>query len=575
MHIKRNQIMKLFVVISVFLLMVVGCRIQRAASSLMDEGAQVVQTRFPTEDVVVADVVVTDQKYGADNEGIKDSTIAIVNAINDVARKGGGTVYLPAGKYLVTRSIDIKPFVTLRGDYQDPDEGNEYGTVIIAKVASSEQDLPALFALGGSSGVMGLTIYYPEQDIDNVKPYPFTFYVPGNAKGNPYYMLQSIVNCTVINGCKGLGATVTSGVHEMMTVENFKGTFLHVGAEAYNQADVGTWKNIRFNNDYWARAGADFNAPPKSRIDAYTRQYGTGLVLGDLEWTQFANVSISDCNVGVQIVPGKRIEFAGSLFGLVVENCNIGLKVDKIDQRWGMVVANSRIEGSQHSIYNFTSGYVKVAQTDLVGPHVGRVIFNSTTTGIWNFQYDRDPPKPIGKLYNVVSGYGADKEGKQDASQAIQEALNDARKFGGGVVYLEAGFYKVTTPLEVPANVELRGASSVANRDQSGLSRGTVLLSYYGDNAKDPDSDVALITLDGDNAGVRGLRIVNPLNSPSTPGREGMVKPYPFAIRGKGANVYAVNIGFLGSYNGIDFRNCDSHYIKKVVGTMYNIGESK
>lgn len=67
--------------------------------------------------------------YGADPTGVADSTAAIQAAINaayalslgnitvpyDVIRKGGSTVYLPAGAYKTTATVELKEGVTLQG----------------------------------------------------------------------------------------------------------------------------------------------------------------------------------------------------------------------------------------------------------------------------------------------------------------------------------------------------------------------------------------------------------------------------------------------------------------------------
>src|SRR5205085_857269 len=91
------------------------------------------------------------------------------------------------------------------------------------------------------------------------------------------------------------------------------------------------------------------------------------------------------------------------------------------------------------------------------------------------------PKPPNSNLYIVTnSPYNADKSGTNDTTTAIQTALNAASSAGGGTVYLPAGRYKVTTHLTVPANVELRGSSPIANRDQAGLSKGTILYAYEG-----------------------------------------------------------------------------------------------
>jgi polygalacturonase len=57
---------------------------------------RIVKTKYPTDSVIVADVIATN--YGADPTGQRDSTMAIQAAINKVGSLGGGTVFLPLGK---------------------------------------------------------------------------------------------------------------------------------------------------------------------------------------------------------------------------------------------------------------------------------------------------------------------------------------------------------------------------------------------------------------------------------------------------------------------------------------------
>ncbi len=563
-----------------------GCRQQKTESdvgsssvasgtSSMQQGeytdmseAKIIKTVYPTVDVVVADLVATEAPYEADPTGEKDSTQAIQSALNACAAKGGGTVFLPVGKYRLTKSLTIPAFVTLRGDWQDPDEGQEYGTILLAEVESTEADLPALLTLQGSAGAYGLTIYYPQQSIDSVKPYPFTFYVGGA-------MLQSIINCTVLNGYRGVGANTVSGVHEMMSVDTLKGTFLKSGAEAYNQADVGTWKNVVLSNTYWADAGAGLASAALDKINRYTEANGTGLILGDLEWTQLTNIKLSHYKTGVRIVKGKRIEFAGSFYDLTVTDCEVGLQVDAIDTRWGMLVGNSLIEGSRYAVVNQTEGLVKMAGTQVKGAVQGDNIKQEhDAVSAARPEYRMAQSKPKDALYNVISAaYRADRTGGSDTSAAIQKALDDAGAAGGGVVYLPAGDYRLEAPLTVPAGVELRGCSSVPVRDQGkGGSKGTKLHSLYGRMTEGADTAQALVTLNGDRAGISGLRILYPANSPQGEGRKAEVEAYAFAVRGKGKEVYAVNLALVAAYYGIDFDGCDGHFIKKVVTGCYKTG---
>src|SRR5215210_211502 len=50
--------------------------------------------------------------YGAKNDSSKISTKAIASAIDAASKKGGGTIYFPAGKYL-TGPIHLKSNITL------------------------------------------------------------------------------------------------------------------------------------------------------------------------------------------------------------------------------------------------------------------------------------------------------------------------------------------------------------------------------------------------------------------------------------------------------------------------------
>lgn len=56
------------------------------------------------------------KEFGAKGDGINDDYSAIQNTINDVASKGGGTVYLPAGSYFISSTLEMKTSVNLVGN---------------------------------------------------------------------------------------------------------------------------------------------------------------------------------------------------------------------------------------------------------------------------------------------------------------------------------------------------------------------------------------------------------------------------------------------------------------------------
>ncbi|MEQ1748475.1 MAG: glycosyl hydrolase family 28-related protein [Prosthecobacter sp.] len=535
---------------------------------------------YPTEDIVIADYVVTAAPYNADPTGVANSTVAIQNAIDACYTSGrGGTVYIPAGTYLVTGTIKVSSFVTLRGDWRDPDSGSgSYGTVIKAALAAGDNG-PVLFQIGGSAGVMGITTFYPNQNSTTPVHYNYTFSVPSSSwvgmAGT--YSASSIINCTMLNSFRGIGinALDNTKVHDVSTVKNVKGTVLYRGAVAYNSADVGIWENITFKNSYWANAGVAYNAPSLTALNTWTRANGVAFTFGDLEWDQFFRLTCSDYKWGINIVPGSRVAFCGQFLFANIQNTTIAVKVDAIDTRWGMSFLRSVLTGSSYSIWNNTAGYVKTCDSTVTGTRFG--IVNETAPGTTAASYPQAtyPKVTRSVLYNAaIAPYNAPHSVPHtglpaaDATAAIQSALNAAGNAGGGVVYLPSGWYRINTHLTVPANVELRGSSSVPTKDQPGSSLGTVLLGYEGRATAAPLTATALVTLNGATAGIRGIRFFYPNNNPA----DAVVEAFPFTIRGKAASNYVVNVALTGVYNGVDFANanCDLHVIRRVVGVAYS-----
>ena len=534
---------------------------------------RLVETKYPTEDVVVAEIIVTEDGYAVDSSGRGNSTAGIQKALDDCARHGGGTVFLPAGTYSISEQIQIPAFVTLRGDWQDPDaeNGAGNGTVIFVwgdgddAYAADKEVTTGTFMLGGSGGVVGLTVYYPEQTLDAVKPYPFTFYTDG--KGNNY-MLSTVKNVTVINGYRGIGACCQTGggAHEQLTVENFKGTFLHCGAEVYNQADVGTWQNVSIGNRYWTEAAGEGMVPADAdALAQYTKKNAVGLKLGDLEWTEFGALYVSDCSIGIEIMVGKRIQFAGSLFDIAILGCERGMVINELDRRWGMVIANSTIE---NGIYNYSyrnneesmPGMVKLCNVRTTGDLKGEILVqDAPEISALEIDYSRSYVKPNAVLYKADLDIG----GTEDVSSALQTLLDTAGETGG-VVYLPAGTYRLDHPITVPSGVELRGAAGTATREQGWMSKGTLLLSYYGDDADSRAEDQALITLAGEHSGINGIRILYPENGPYDASLH-----TTYTVRGTAKGVYLVNSMIAASSHGVDFSGCDDHFIKKVSTCCY------
>ncbi len=530
----------------------------------------IVETLY-TEQNIVADAVATDKKYKADPTGEQDATDAINKAIKKVYDAGGGTVYLPAGKYKVTGTIEVLPFVSLVGDYNaaaNTDGSGEYGTVILACPDSVDADFPALFEIGGSAGVTGLVVYYPEQDAKSVKPYPFTFSIPGSSKDHTYYMLSSVVDCTVINGYRGIYA---GSVNEQMNIRNVQGTFLYRALELYDSADASVIEYVDASSDYWFSCPFDDTA--RGDIIAITEQ-NQAFVFGDLEWVTMRALSCKDYQTGIHIVPGPRAKFGGMLYACEITDCEYGLIVDAVDDRlgYGLCYTGGVLEGGEAAVLNNTQGKVQLCGTeidgDLLAGNGGKAVVVNTEEGI--YLPEREVKEPIAAK-NLVVVKSADKTASKDCSDTIQLALDGAAKKGGGIVYLAAGSYLITKPLNIPDGVELRGAGHVPVRDQFDLSLGTVIFAHTEKDSVNPETADAIVTL-GESSGLRNVRLIHAtvdvfgeyLKNDKT------FTAAPYLIRGQGNSCYIINSAFAGAVRGIELVNADNYYVAHLTASAYD-----
>lgn len=548
-------------------------------------GARLVTPEYDSSERIVAEVVLGEEgsAYELDSTGQADATQVIQNALNECAAAGGGTVWLPAGRYRITGSLKIPSYVTLRGDYQDPDlvSNPEYGTILLADVKSvSEGNSEPLIRVGGAAGAVGLTVYYPNQSMDAVKDYQYTFYTEGRGDGRSDQMLPTIRNCTLINAYRGIGmcdhldgTLVPSYSQEQATILNVKGTFLFNMLTERNGSDVGTIVGLTANSSYWANACAGLTRADAREIEAYTRTHGTAVVLGDLEGYMFADLNIRGYKTGIrtEIEQGARAHFYGGFYRVTVADCGTALELADVYPGDSVNIAASTLEGSDYSIRKITEeGSVKLTDVKLTGAVVGTGVVTADNdaadlSSLWQ-GYDAQPAVPAA---NLVVLDQLDTTAAEDVSAAIQQGL-DSLSGKGGVVYLPAGHYRLEHPLTIPAGVELRGATySTPVRPEREADGGTVLEIRFGYDTTQADTDYfacAGITLGGDAAGVNGLILAY---REQTTAADSYV-PTAYAVYGKDVSgVYVVNSAIVAPSHGIFLDGCDGHLLQGLTTSCY------
>ena len=540
----------------------------------MQDGPYLIETVYATEQTVVAEIIVTPEQYDVDPTGVKDSTAGIQKALDDCAAMGGGTVFLPVGRYILTDTVSIPFGVVLHGDWQDPEltEAPEYGTVILAKVeplSDAEIYDPAarpLFLLltdgDANNGLIGLTVYYPEQDVTSVKPYGYTVYgeCPRMA------MLRDL---TFINSYNGIGANLTSqGRHELLQIERVRMTVLSTGYRVMRSSEIGYTVDLRISPKYWRDAAAEFACPDADALRTWCRANTLGMEFDTLDLNQYTDLYLDGCHTALLL---------GSSFWSVFYNVQItdavyGIVARDLSGSCGVAFSRVDIEADRYAVANYAvgRGAIKFADIELHGKGGIHTADGAKTVIDNDDDLSSYAPERISYVKPASVLYVADVTAldgvKQDAALAIQQALDKASETGG-VVYIPHGIYSLYTPLSVPAGVELRGAASMAARDrdrQSGPISGTVLLSYVGEGD--------LITL-AERSGVSGLRIFYPIYDAVTAlgllEQNADVTNTSVAIRGQGAYVYVLNSVISGAMVGVDFTDCNGHVVKQTFGCAF------
>ncbi len=537
------------------------------------EPVSIAETKYDTDDVIIANVNVTKYPYFADPTGKEDSTAIIQKALDDTHALGGGTVYMPAGQYLVTDTISVPEGCLLIGDWQDPDltASPKYGTIILAKPDVLDEKYLAdrtrdpLISLDTNSSVEGLTFYYPNQDVNNIQKYGFTLY-----SHTPSCI--TISNVTLLNSYRGIGINVHyEQACELVQIDGVRMTALEIGYEFYRSSEVGNTVDFRMSPSYWAKAGLGFACNDAATLASYCRANTVGMQFNGLDDGHFSELYLEGLRTAMYLPVGYCGNyFWGLVYDLTVENCINGVVIEQLNGMGGMAIAKATIDADKAAVYSTaTQGSLKLCGVDAKSGDIVAVgsarIYVDDTTDISSYEIaSATYTKPASYLYIApVLEYSYT---KTDVSSLIQQTLDKAAATGG-VVYLPAGVYTVDRTLSVPAGVELRGSAPIFMRDsQTGADGifGTVLITYVAD-----DATVKL----AESAGVNGLRIIcgvyDPYDARDMLAASDPITQNQFAIKGEGSGVYAHNVVLTTTFNGIDFRGCDNHSIKHAFGAVY------
>lgn len=264
--------------------------------------------------------VANDPAYGASGDGRTDDTAAIQKAL-DATAGDGGIVYLPAGQYRLEGSLNVPSGVELRGSWDVPHHTQIRGTVLLAYGGRGKADGDPLIVLAPGSGVHGLTVFHPEQNYQNIQPYPWVIQSRGKGCWVRYVTLG--------DSYQGVDfATYPSDGH---WIEYLDGCPLAVGLAVGRSAGNGWVRDVHFNPHYWARSGYA-NAPRDAnwlRVWQYQKENLDALVLGDLAHEHVLGYFVFGCRSGLRFVKQDAGGFNGTLIGAGSDGSTYGFTVDQ------------------------------------------------------------------------------------------------------------------------------------------------------------------------------------------------------------------------------------------------------
>ncbi|GHU98456.1 hypothetical protein FACS1894211_02210 [Clostridia bacterium] len=517
MKIKRTVCLFAALVLAAAGLSFISVTPARAASKYKIQG-----TEPAGGDYIVTDLNIKD--LGASGDGSADDTDALETALETARERGGGIVYVPAGKYRLTRTVDIPSGVTLIGQWRAPTAGDYAGqTVLIADLAGGKDDGAAFIGLSECSCLKNINVYYKNQSVD--KPIAFPYAI----RALSYSV--AVVNVTLINAYRGMdfGGVTGTATH----IENFYGTVVKQGIYIDVNYEVSDYVNLNFSGSFWKR-------------------YDTGLNVESLK------AAVKDAEV-------LRIGKVDDLFLYEVRIDEAYYKNEIIFQLNPAIPQVPKL--AYGHVMRLNGASVWVSEPD----NSPRLSILDLVPGAGYYSHERSgEQRPASDKLYVVTDYGAqgdyDKKTDRgtDDTDAFIDALAAAGKTGG-TVFVPVGKYILTDKLVVPAGVELRGEwDSPMNKSPSEI------IVKYGRGIGEAEAGEALITLWG-GAGVHGLTFRTPnMKTPDKIGPTDKAEPWAWLIEATGDGPWIEYVTFVNTYNAVHIKGCQNFVVKGVWGSALN-----
>jgi len=260
---------------------------------------------FLATPAVIADTSINVLDFGAKGDAATDDTKAFQAAL-DRADAKGQVVHVPAGEYRIDGTLTVPPGVTLEGVWAGPHTAQlSKGTTLLAYTGRDNEDATPFINLQAGATLKGITVYYPEQTIEDPRPYPWTI----QGRGQHY----NVIDVTIVNAWNGVdcGTLHNEGHH----LRNVFLCALRRGVLIDQCTDVGRVENVHIHSVYWWRAnppGTEYKEQAShltgeqiNALNRYTAENLEGFIIGRTDWEYMSGCFVIWAKVGFRFLHTK------------------------------------------------------------------------------------------------------------------------------------------------------------------------------------------------------------------------------------------------------------------------------
>jgi hypothetical protein len=272
------------------------------------------------------------REFGARGDGATDDTKAIQAALDAAAPKGE-LVKLPEGVYAVKGVLAIPEGVTLEGAWRGPHTSQlDKGTTLYAYAGRDNASSSPFISLKTGSTIKGVTIFYPEQKVGDIHPYPWTI----QGQGQHY----NVIDVTIANAYDAVdcGTFHNEGHH----LRNVLLCAVHRGVLIDRCSDIGRVENVHIHNVYWWRVSPPYRltGDQVKALEAYTKENLIGFTIGRTDWEYISNSFVIWAKIGFHF---RRVaERTGNV--LVTQSGSdlgpVAVKIDELQDHAGVAFEN-------------------------------------------------------------------------------------------------------------------------------------------------------------------------------------------------------------------------------------------